>query len=106
MTYLFYPYFWGRKSQWQGLALQTSIDADFLDFLKAGSARVVVPIRPTFEPLALFYLMTGQIWGGGGLNGISDAGLGSFAPLAYVKESVHNSFSSQGLYLSGLLVVA
>jgi len=73
LTYLFYPYFWGRKSQWQELALQTSTDADFLDFLKAGSARLVVAIRPTFEPLALFYLMTGQIWGGGGLNGISDA---------------------------------
>jgi hypothetical protein len=73
LTYLFYPYFWARKSQWQELALQTSTDADFLDFLKAGSARVVVAIRPTFEPLALFYLMTGQIWGGGGLNGIADA---------------------------------
>lgn len=73
LSYLFYPYFWGRKSQWQELALQSSTDADFLDFLKAGSARVVVAIRPTFEPLALFYLMTGQIWGGGGLNGISDA---------------------------------
>jgi hypothetical protein len=72
MTYLFYPYFWSRKAQWQNLALQTNTDADFLDFLKAGSARVVIPIRPTLEPLALFYLMTGQIWGGGGLNGVSD----------------------------------
>jgi len=39
-------------------------DPVFDQFLNAGSARVVVPARPGFENLVLFYLYTGQIWGG------------------------------------------
>ena len=49
MTYLFYPYFWGRKPYWIDRALLEDTDEQFADFLRAGSARVMVPVRPGFE---------------------------------------------------------
>ena len=64
MTYLFYPYFWGRKSRWQELILLEDNDPIHAEFLRAGAARVVVPVRPGFEPAILHYLETGQIWQG------------------------------------------
>jgi len=79
MTFLYYPYFWGRKGenksflQWQKLALMANDDPQFLSFLQAGAARVVIPIRPQLEPLAMYFLTTGLIWGGGSYSGISDA---------------------------------
>ena len=35
LTYLFYPYFWGRKSNWRGLANSRDPDPLFQDFLSA-----------------------------------------------------------------------
>lgn len=49
MIYFLYPYFWTDPGRWQD---KLDIDhPDFLHkvFLKAGSARVVLPIRPGFE---------------------------------------------------------
>jgi type II secretion system protein G len=49
MLYFLYPYFWAPQRTWP---LRTSIrhpDATHEQFLKAGSARVVFPIRPGFE---------------------------------------------------------
>jgi hypothetical protein len=50
MTYIFYPYFWGRQNSWSRV-LHSPADADsaMTAFLGAGSARVQVPIRPGFE---------------------------------------------------------
>ena len=42
------------------------------EFLKAGAARVVVPVRLQLEADLRYFLMTGQIWGGGGLPEITD----------------------------------
>ncbi len=45
MTYLFYPYFWGRKSRWAKVTSSIEDpDPSFEQFLTAGSCRVVVPV--------------------------------------------------------------
>ncbi len=66
MTYLCYPYFWGRPGKW--LERITYVDANdplFESFLKAGAARVVVPVRPGFEMAVDHFLATGDPWIGG-----------------------------------------
>lgn len=64
MTYLFYPYFWARKRKWIEKMLHEDTDPLFAEFLRAGSARVVVPVRPGFEPAMLHFLETGELWNG------------------------------------------
>ncbi|HEY7665396.1 MAG TPA: hypothetical protein VH934_19945 [Xanthobacteraceae bacterium] len=64
MTYLFYPYYWGRKVNWPNRALLQDSDPQFAEFLKAGSARVVVPVRPGFEAALAHFMDTGEIWEG------------------------------------------
>ncbi|RYZ40778.1 MAG: hypothetical protein EOP49_29320, partial [Sphingobacteriales bacterium] len=49
MTWLTYPYFWGRKSMWDERIAYEDVDPVFNQFLKAGYCRVVVPVRPGFE---------------------------------------------------------
>jgi hypothetical protein len=73
MTYFFYPYYWSRLPTWYDKAVMTHDDPLFLEFLKAGAARVVVPVRPGFEAEFQYYLMTGQTWGGGELFGLVDS---------------------------------
>ena len=65
MTYVFYPYMWGNPDRWFEVLDQSDPDPVFDTFLKAGSARVQVPVRPGFERAVLFYLATGRIWHGG-----------------------------------------
>jgi hypothetical protein len=62
MTYLFYPYFWGRKSNWPDVLSQESTDPLFTHFLKAGYARVQVPVRPNYEKIVLYFLTSSKIW--------------------------------------------
>jgi hypothetical protein len=66
MQYVFYPYFWGRTSKWKDRFMTDNPDAQFREFLKAGAARVVVPVRPGFEPALQHYLDTGKLWDGQG----------------------------------------
>ena len=66
MTYVFYPYFWGRKAEWPTIAQLTDDDALFARFLQAGAARVQVPVRLGFEAGVLTYLATGELWNGDG----------------------------------------
>lgn len=65
LSYVLYPYFWTGKDQWEQLADLSGADPDFAKFLRAGSARVVVPARPGFELQALLYTYLGILWGGG-----------------------------------------
>lgn len=65
LTYTFYPYFWADQEQWTRLAARRSADPDFADFLRAGTARVVVPARPQFESAVNAYLDYGVVWSGG-----------------------------------------
>lgn len=73
MTYKLYPYFWTDKKRWHRLyqELETG-DALFDQFLKAGYARVVVPLRPSYERSVLHYLRTNMIWAGGELPAFDD----------------------------------
>lgn len=65
MSYAFYSYFWGRKSEWPNYALEDDVDALFAQFLRAGAARVVVSIRPGFEDSVRYFLKEGKPWNGG-----------------------------------------
>jgi hypothetical protein len=72
MAYVLYPYFWGRRTTWvDRLTLQVD-DPLFKQFLQAGYARVVVPVRLGFEPAVLFYLNCGLPWLGGELPTVGD----------------------------------
>jgi hypothetical protein len=59
ISYSFYPYFWGRKSEWPALLRLDDGDLLFGRFLQAGAARVQIPVRPGFEK-ALSCLLAGQ----------------------------------------------
>jgi hypothetical protein len=64
MLYVFYPYFWGRKARWISALHLTDPDLDFAAFLKAGAARVQVPVRPGFERAVAHFCQYGDIWEG------------------------------------------
>lgn len=75
MTYLYYPYFWGRKeAAWEKgptwldkITKIQDVDPQFEQFLKAGAARVVVPVRLGYEDAIMNFLETNgeEIWPGG-----------------------------------------
>lgn len=66
MTYLFYPYFWGRTGGWsESFTRLAEVDPLFASFLRAGAARIVVPASPAYDEAVLFYLETNSIWNGG-----------------------------------------
>jgi hypothetical protein len=64
MMYTYYPYFWGRQAKWGELVLIQDTNPQFEAFLKAGAARVVIPVRPGFEGAIAHYQETGDIWMG------------------------------------------
>jgi hypothetical protein len=86
ITYIFYPYFWADQARWNELAARRSTDPDFLNFLRAGSARVVVPARPGFEPTVNAFLQFGVIWGGGPAPGTDDPEYMSIADEIRARE--------------------
>ena len=59
------PVLLGWRRRWSELADLESTDADFDRFRRAGSARVVVQARPTFEEQVNLYTEIGVLWGGG-----------------------------------------
>jgi hypothetical protein len=66
ITYLFYPYIWGRQSQWLDKINNYDEDPLFTQFLQAGSSRVVVPVHPGYKDAVLYFLENnGAIWNGG-----------------------------------------
>jgi hypothetical protein len=81
MIYLFYPYFWGTKFFWLFKLRLDEADPRLKDFLKAGEARVTVPVRPGFEAAVAHYLETGELW-----NGSSPLDITSETYLPIMKE--------------------
>lgn len=71
MTWVTYPYFWGRKSEWRERVSYEDTDPAFNEFLKAGYCRVVVPARQGFEGAIDHFMQFGEIWNGGPLPAIS-----------------------------------
>ena len=66
LQYVCYPYYWARPATWPDRLLREDVDPAFLEFVKAGAARVVLPVRPGFEVALSHYLETGDIWNGEG----------------------------------------
>jgi hypothetical protein len=73
MTYVSYPYFWGRHARWISALQLTDPDPDFSAFLKAGAARVQVPVRPGFERAVAYFCQVGAIWEGNDVPLIGDS---------------------------------
>lgn len=71
LTWVTYPYFWGRKSEWEDRIAFDDPDPLFTQFLKAGYARVSVPARPGFEGAIDHFMTYGELWEGGPLPTIS-----------------------------------
>jgi hypothetical protein len=86
MTYLFYPYFWGKKDEWPTIAQLTDDDPLFTRFLRAGAARVQVPVRLGFEQSILTYLGVGELWTGEGTLVNSDGDAADQLHLSIVDE--------------------
>ena len=72
ITYLFYPYFWGRKTGWIQASNQSDPDPLFSKFLQAGAARIVVAVSPAYNDAVLYFLQKNKVWGGGGAPTIDD----------------------------------
>lgn len=68
MTYHFHQHLEekGRQEQLTLKALNSYSDTDplFTSFLQAGTARVLVPVRPDYAMLVIYYLSSGTIWPG------------------------------------------
>jgi hypothetical protein len=70
-----YPYFWGRTATREDRLALESEDPLFERFLRAGAARVVVPVKPSHTEAVLWYQLTGQIWSGGPVPALTSIGL-------------------------------
>jgi hypothetical protein len=61
MTWHYYPYFWGRKQYWLDKLLLDDNDPQFRDFLRSGSVRVLLAVRPGFEGAVAHFMDTGTV---------------------------------------------
>jgi hypothetical protein len=73
MSWICYPYFWGRRDNWFDRMEIQDGDSEFEHFLKAGYARVVLPVRPGFEAAVDHFRVHGEPWMGGALPTVTDA---------------------------------
>jgi hypothetical protein len=85
VSYVCYPYFWGRKQEtWYDKLRLTSDDPEFQQFLRAGAARTVIPVRRGYEDALTYFFATGQLWKGGEPPQVSDP---NYLPIAQeIKE--------------------
>lgn len=60
MTYRFYPYYWADEAKWPALSRLEAKDPTFASFLRAGAARVVVPVRPGYKYEVPHFMRTGE----------------------------------------------
>ena len=74
LSWILYPYFWGRRTEWRHTVVQTHPDPDFAAFLNAGAARLQIPVRPGFEDLVKHFMETGEVYEGGELPKMGDPG--------------------------------
>ena len=95
MNYFFYPYFWGGKPTWYDRVLVVDDDSLFADFLGAGQARVVVPVRRGFEDDIQYFLQSGrQLWGGAPLQDVHAL---DYLPIAReIQDAEHPDVGTPG----------
>lgn len=63
LLYFMYPYFWDVPVQWDGIRSLRHPDPTREQFLRAGSARVVITVRPGFEEQFLSFARDGDLSG-------------------------------------------
>lgn len=59
LSYVFYSYFWAGRDGWNELTATSANDPEFERFLRAGSARVILPARPGFDEAVRNWLAHG-----------------------------------------------
>lgn len=78
LTYLYYPYFWNRKTKWVANSNESDPDPMFGEFLQSGAARVVVPASRAYNDAVLYFLWSDKpnlgerLWKGGPTPTVSD----------------------------------
>jgi hypothetical protein len=89
MSYFFYPYFWGRRDSWNIRQSIRHNDYRFETFLRAGSARIIVPVTPRYEQQVLYYLANPQLPEKERIEGLKDEDTNS-TPVS-IEESVYDT---------------
>ena len=77
LSWVLYPYFWGRRGDipgWKNTVVQDHPDPDFAAFLNSGVARLQISVRPGFEDLVKHFMETGEVYEGNGLPKMGDPG--------------------------------
>lgn len=74
MQYIFYPYFWARQDfeqnqesnlkGWRDRFVEKNNDFTMQEFMKAGYARVVVPVRENFHDAVSYFIENGEVYFG------------------------------------------
>lgn len=59
MTYTLYPYYWADEGDWEELLSIENDDYQHAEFLRAGAARVLVPVRKNFHEKVHSFLVQG-----------------------------------------------
>jgi hypothetical protein len=93
LSWVLYPYFWGRRegpAGWGRTVVQDHPDPDFAAFLNSGAARLQVSVRPGFEDLVKHFMETGEAYEGQGLPKMGDAGY-----IPFIDEQI-NSLGGPG----------
>lgn len=74
IAYIFYPYFWAHESKWIELMNRSDYtDNNMTAFLKAGSARVMISVTPSYYHAVMHFLATREPWEGGQLPVLGDS---------------------------------
>ena len=94
MIYVLYPYFWGRHARWNAALHFTDPDLEFAAFLRAGAARVQVPVRPGFEKAVAHFCQYGEIWDG---NDPPLRGDDLYVPIVDEIEANLGKFTNEGV---------
>jgi uncharacterized membrane protein YgcG len=96
MGYNFYPYYWAQEADWKTLFQYTEgKDPIFQAFLQSGMARMVVPVRPGFEDAILYYLETGEVFGGENLSLENELYLSIVDELRTVEGEVEETWETR-----------
>jgi hypothetical protein len=93
LSWVLYPYFWGRRfgtPGWKNTVVQDHPDPDFAAFLNSGAARLQISVRPGFQDLVNHFMETGEVYEGNGLPKMGDPG---YVP--FIDEQI-NSLGGPG----------
>ncbi|EFL37136.1 conserved hypothetical protein [Streptomyces viridochromogenes DSM 40736] len=72
LSWVCYPYYWADRDRWARLSDLETVDPQLGQFLRSGSARVVVPVRPGFSAAVKHWLLYRQPWLGASCAPVPD----------------------------------